>query len=438
MKKIWDSLFVKLSFLFIFLVLLGYLLLCMVYALPVEPIHKNVKQSYSIFESEGTYKRIIEGNYATRLDNYTDALMLLEAAHKSEHSPMVAAVLNERVDIKGAATPVDVLLAVYRDKDNSWYTIPYGRYWHGYQIFLKPLLSVWNYAEIRNFLCIVEISLVFIVAGLLVKRGSAKYLLPLAAMWIFLNPLALLMSLQHANMFIFTLVSLSVMLFFEQKYAAAKKIWIIHFFVTGCLTSYFDFLTYPLITLGIPAAYLLSKYSSSFKDSICSLLLCSIVWGIGYALFWASKWIGGSIISGTNILASAANAIDVRSSNEAFEQVLTFWDVVQRNADVCGSLLDGVFVIAAILMICALLMKYEIASSNYALLLLCVYPLAWYLVTMNHAYVHYWFTYRELSITVFSLLTFAVSLKRKDLPSSRRSLKSFTPSEQSCSNTRDD
>ena len=31
-------------------------------------------------------------------------------------------------------------------------------------------------------------------------------------------------------------------------------------------------------------------------------------------------------------------------------------------------------------------------------------PIAWYVVTGNHSYMHFWFTYRELAILIFAIL----------------------------------
>lgn len=393
----------------------GYFLLCLVYALPEEPIQNNVRESCAVFESEGAYKELIAGHKDSQLDNFTDALMLIEAAFKSNHHPMVAAVLNEYPYLAEARTPAHVLLAIYRDNAEMFDTATYGRYWHGYQIFLKPLLCFFNYGQIRMIICGVEIGLIFCAVGLLVYRKSAKYLLPLAVMWIYLNPATLFMSLQFSNMFILTLVSFVVILIFERKYALNRQLWIIHFFVVGCLTSYFDFLTYPLITLGVPIAYLLSKYCLSLKDSILSLIKNSTAWCIGYVGFWAAKWIGGSVVSRTNILSEAIGSVGNRSSHEVQGQTVTFWNAVQMNNDVRGNFLNVVLIISIIIVFIVLLTKCKFEPKSLSLLLIGLYPLGWYAVTVNHAYIHCWFTYREFSVTVFALLTFAVSVSRKDL-----------------------
>ena len=45
-----------------------------------------------------------------------------------------------------------------------------------------------------------------------------------------------------------------------------------------------------------------------------------------------------------------------------------------------------------------------VMKIDQALLLLLVAagPICWYLVTANHAYIHYWFTFRNLSVSIFA------------------------------------
>ena len=42
--------------------------------------------------------------------------------------------------------------------------------------------------------------------------------------------------------------------------------------------------------------------------------------------------------------------------------------------------------------------------------IIAVIPFIWYVVSGRHSYIHYWFIYRELCITVFALLTGIVKI----------------------------
>lgn len=47
------------------------------------------------------------------------------------------------------------------------------------------------------------------------------------------------------------------------------------------------------------------------------------------------------------------------------------------------------------------------------------YPFFWYIVFRNHSYIHYWFTYREIGISIFAIgcllsTFFSTKLSRKE------------------------
>lgn len=59
-------------------------------------------------------------------------------------------------------------------------------------------------------------------------------------------------------------------------------------------TSFFDFLTFPIVSLGIPLVIVIDELADrKFVDKIRSVIILSISWGMGYAEFWALKWVLG-------------------------------------------------------------------------------------------------------------------------------------------------
>lgn len=85
---------VKLFMLYIVLLISAYVLLCIVYTLPIQSMCRHVNESKEVFENEGEYPRLIMGHYNTllksvsglpenfsvnmntQLDNFTEALCL--------------------------------------------------------------------------------------------------------------------------------------------------------------------------------------------------------------------------------------------------------------------------------------------------------------------------------------------------------------------------
>lgn len=86
--------------------------------------------------------------------------------------------------------------------------------------------------------------------------------------------------------------------------------------MVGLLTAYVDFLTFPLMSLGLPLVYLLNRsYASKLKDKILRVLQCGIAWGIGYAGMWASKWVVASLLLRRNLIREAVEQVVYRSSS---------------------------------------------------------------------------------------------------------------------------
>ena len=130
----------------------------------------------------------------SKLDNFTDALMLLTASHPNTGNVWKDAVCASRLEKEGANTK-NTLLYVYKDDGTDTYSISYARYWHGYLVFLKPLLLFFNYGQIRSLLMFLQLGLFLLVIVQMAEKNK-KMVFPTFLVWIFLNPVANMLSLQ--------------------------------------------------------------------------------------------------------------------------------------------------------------------------------------------------------------------------------------------------
>ena len=62
----------------------GILLLLLVNALPTGQMQKHISESTSVMEAEGDYPMLINGYISSRLDNFTDSIMLVTSANKAD------------------------------------------------------------------------------------------------------------------------------------------------------------------------------------------------------------------------------------------------------------------------------------------------------------------------------------------------------------------
>lgn len=132
-------------------VVAGTVIMIAVQCLPAGTIKKHVSESADVFRSEGSYKALFKRYpWITVLDNYTDATMLTECVAADENRGVAYNAMNAAYYL-----PTDIYkkpsdaLVIYADGQNEYYQQEYARYWHGYKLFLRPLLLVFNYSGIR-------------------------------------------------------------------------------------------------------------------------------------------------------------------------------------------------------------------------------------------------------------------------------------------------
>ena len=416
---------------FLVLVLGGYLLLVIAYSLPTEKISENAAEAAMVFNNEGPYRQLNFGGGRKEIysfmdsmqlsgnstqDNFTDAIMLLNAEHPNDESVFVESLKVERVTSENQL-PTDTLIALHTGAEQEYGTGSYARYWHGYLIFLKPLLLFFNYQQIRYFLSLIQLGLIAAVICLLAAKGKGVYCIPVVLAYFFLNPAVCSLSLQYTPVLVLTMTELLVILLNEERYEKNKRLWLYHFFIVGCLTSYFDFLTYPVVTLGVPVIFLLSQYEENWKEGLKELLGGCLLWGIGYVAMWAGKWALGSLITGQNVLEEAVHSISYRMSAGADEvgaSEIGRLDAIGRNlrANRFSLLLIlAAFVVCFILSECR--KTFRLQGKLIPTALAGLLPFGWYLVVSNHSVVHSWMTFRSLAVFVYALMTVAAMLLEK-------------------------
>jgi len=412
MKKLFEKheLFGKILFVSILLLIMGsigYLLLVAVYHLPTDRMEKNMRESTKIFEAEGNYFRLMEYNNS-QLDNYTDGIMLLTASHPNDENAWHAAINAKRY--RTASTPADTITEIYGDEEEmpELKSTSYARYWHGYLLFLKPLLFLFGYGQIREIMMFVQL-LLFSAVLILVSKRKTKMSLPIFAFWIFLNPVTTILSLQFNTVLIITFLILILILMIEER-ARIEDIffWEIFFLIVGAMTSYFDLLTYPLVTLGVPLVLWISLYNQEkLITNIKQIFGISVFWGIGYGGFWGLKWIIGDLITGNSILLDAVGQVVYRTSDKVSDKIIKFSELLH---ELLSSMRQYTWMLLLVLIgsyfIWGVLKSRKInIKMIMPYVLIGVFPFVWFCALKNHSFGHHWFTYRELAITVFAAST---------------------------------
>ena len=353
---------------------------------------------------EKDYPRAIVNKEICRMDNYTDAIILNQSYNMTLMSPLTSIMLNPS---KGDVTSnVASLQAVVDDVDQPVNT--YARYWHGSTFLMRFLITfIGRYANVRLFFYYVSSLLMLLLLVLLLKYSLWEIMLSLTAGFLFLQGYVTQFSIQFFPVIIITICG-SIMTIIYRN--APKKLCLL-FFVVGSLTAFFDLLTTPVLTIGIP---LLIYLSNSKQDSISNncrmLVVFSTTWVCGYGFTWMTKWALATFFTPVNVFKEAFSMATYRIGGDVFYvSDYNRFDAILANVQKMPVLPIVIIVTAIAICACVAFNKkdYKISLLYFVI---SIIPYLWYCILANHSYMHCWFTYRIQIITLTSFLMAEMSL----------------------------
>ena len=162
-------------------------------ALPAQPVLEHVYDSAQTIQQEGLYPEYF-GFKLFQMDNYTDTIMLFEAAAMGEQNPLTAMMTATAYNVDNFETMAGDL-AVYCERTIPLVTgaqkavqlVPfsYARYWHGYLIWLRPLLCVMSITGVRVVQYLVLFALLAVILWQLRRQCGLR-----AMVWFAVSQLA--------------------------------------------------------------------------------------------------------------------------------------------------------------------------------------------------------------------------------------------------------
>ena len=392
-------------------VLIGTVLLTAVYLLPTDGIEANLKASAPLLAEEGEYP-VLSSLCTGTLDNFTDSYILLKSA-ESSGSPLTDAMLTKNNSVSGLSSFFS-LTSHYIDGTEFNSVHAYPRYWHGFLIFTKPLLCITDYAGIRLINTFAQILLTTVICILLWKRLSIAHSVSWLLCYLMLMPAALGKSLQFSSCFyVFSLAVLALLLYFSDQAGAAVKAEAIFLF-TGIFLAYFDFLTYPIATFGIPAVVYTALNRSRVEQKLADLFRVFLFWCLGYGGMWSSKWILASILTDENVIADALHSVSVRTSGASTGGTVSYsiFGCIGQNFSLFFSSIFTVFlVLFSLILLIRMRKRFHgkienvfPAASPLPYILLSLLPILWYSFTVNHSTIHSFFTNKACAVSALAVL----------------------------------
>lgn len=397
---------------FIALLIIFNVFLAIVYRIPPTKIKEHVTQGFEIIEKEGVYLNFFPEvdkrpriSCAFQLDLSTDRSMLKRLVPADQHlSPWLAAL----------------------EMNN------YTRYWHGYTIFLRPLMAVFNYSQIRLInvfllMALTVCSIVFLARYLNIYAALAL-LLSFICIKLFIVPLCM----AFCNMFYVFYFFLFLMLLWAKwkgEVLLGSHAFSLFIFCLGIVTSFVDLLSTPLLPVGllVSLACIWDHEKYDILPNPRQILRTFMLWCIGYITMWFSKWVLATILLGKNILLVGTRAVIFRIHGDTANTKIDTLTALKYNLLCAISPFDthcilsigGCIILLLILLIgsgkISINKKFFASYRLYFLLLLIgSIPFIWVLTIVNHSHIHFWFTYRIFCITIFSI--FYILLKSVIFP----------------------
>lgn len=425
MKKIFKYI---LTFLILFLMF--NILLFAGSTFPSSIIKDNVKESSKTLSQEGNYY-IISKYFGNENDNYTDSIMINEAYSIDNTNPIYSYLAVRKnyengitqkywQDTQGELISINNLndydpvgeLAEFLD-GNIDTSITYARYWHGYLPILRTLLIFFNITEIRRLLLIIFIILFIYFIWLLKKKLGLTISLIFALALVFEGYFFASYSLENAPIFLVMMVSGIILL---QRIEKMQNFYL-YIFIVACITNFVDYLTVPLITLAIPLyIFILYKQQKEpnldYKYYLKITIKTTIIWGLGYAITWLSKWAIYDILYGGELIKSAINQIMYRTQSTNVKTKLTI-DIVLENF--LAENLAYIDIIGFIIILISLpkIKKYKLKlnsidgilnKTTIPVIIISLMPIFWYVLLSNHTVIHWKFVYRHMIIFLIGML----------------------------------
>lgn len=419
--------------------IVAFLLIVGVYALPTDSMKQHTEESAEILLDEGIYptwkdewfvrmhpynafdlKTMLLNNRITARDNYTDALMLMQAAYDGQEPLLERAMAVYRYTNE-ADNPFGAMDALVQGKTDELERAQYDRYWHGYMVFLKPLLIFFNISQIRFLNVLIMVVLLIWLIALMNKRLSNRYVMWFLYSLLFLMPFTIPFCMQYCTSTYVMLIALTVLL---KKYDWLKqeRHLAYYFMIVGMTVVYVDYLTFPLITFGIPVIVLLLLDSSERKlgKDLWKVFRYGIDWCVGYVGLWSMKWILASLFLHQNIVKEGIEQVLFRSSSTPEYGDFKITLLKAWGSNVCNyvNLVYIIVILVGLILVCRKIQPKQCslleALKQYGIyLLIAMTPFVWYGVFKNHSYCHGSFTFRCLFITVFAGMIFLEKWKEK-------------------------
>lgn len=406
--------------------LLGTVLLVLAFCIPTGPIREHVNTSVDrMLRPEEKYP---ENPFLRHIwqhkESYTDSIMVQYAFEKiADKNAFEHAMWAYHYDLEDEIWAAeDSLRTVLADGEPSgMYLREYSRYWHGYLVYLKPLLLLFTWENLVWLGAALQLILFVLIVVLSIRKKQGGVALAMACGLLLMKPELMVVSL---TMSVCSLITLAAVLFLLccSGWLEKKHFYPEFFLCIGILTAYFDFLTYPVVTLGFPlCVFFLLKGSRKVLETVKLIVLYGLCWTVGYAGMWASKWVIADVTLGTGTIRDAVwNVIGRTEAIGGRPRMNGGFYVISLNFNeydsvIYGVIAGGLILLTVLVLLWALARRVSVRSIievTAPYVLTAVIPFAWIVVVQHHSALHARFTFRILGVAAMAFACICIQIYR--------------------------
>lgn len=379
----------------------GYLLLTLVYLLPNSLLADNVKKSATELLQQGVYPSIYFKGAV--LDNWTDAECISVTYNTSSSNPFYNAINAFHMgETDGVQRLYDTLFhpdAVLNSVDHSYL-------WHGFRIWLRPLLCLYELSDIRALCFCINFVLFGVLCVFLQKLpGHLWNVLPFAAAYFYFN-----FAVESISLLFFTDLNIMMLSCLGILWAVSrKKDPTIIFALTGAVIAFSSMLIFPMLAIGFPLIVWLTATKDvkrSLIEKILHMIPYALYWLIGYAITSLTKILLSQTMinsnSGVNMVKLYLGSSNHLSAADRMERLRKVFNQIIYTSDLRYDCL--MLSIAILLLIIIIRRKF----SRHALLqgipylAIALLPFLWIFAVAGHSH-HFW-TCFNFSIMIYAVL----------------------------------
>ncbi|MEN6595225.1 MAG: hypothetical protein ABFC31_09825 [Clostridiaceae bacterium] len=415
--------FLKYVIVYALLVMLGIGMLFLSGLAPQDQVEKNYLLSMDELEPEYAGHHILRYDWgAYALDDWTEVIILSLSTYMDvKDNP--SSVMTNAYPLEDDFTLESARASVENHEPADVF---YVRYWHGFRIYVRALLSVMDYGTMRTMMMWTFFLLMAAVTVMLTLQTRSIWPpMFFTAAILFVNPVVASALFQYSSCFVIAFIGMLLVPSWLKKPERAMM----GFMILGMATMFFDFYTAPLLTLGLPLlgwliCLVYSKDPPPAKKMLTLSLKALGVWFSSYLSMWLVKLVLTSIFTDQDAFGTAWEATAVRLGIEKSPEYLYRYDKVEALISPFKHLFDWpMLVIFAVILLVAgvVLLLLRTNKKSYArglvMLFVALLPIFWTLVATQPMIMHAHFQYRILAVTMLGGMYFwLMSVNRSRLP----------------------